>query len=174
MIFLPLPQGERKRRSKRLQQPVQIIALLLRPVHLGGAAAQLFQNLPCAGQIGGTRNLDAGIAQRRGAAPQRVLAPTRLLARALLSLVGQCLGALAQGIQGLVLGTAGIGEVLLAQRALGIAHRLAGFAQLLRRFAVHALQRILEFLFQVVLLFLQTLGAALLGIGLTLLLAEGF
>ena len=58
--------------SKRLQQPVQIIALGLGPAHLRGAAAQLFQNGARARQIGGTGNLDSGIAQGRGGAAQRI------------------------------------------------------------------------------------------------------
>src|SRR5882672_9366906 len=50
---------------ERLEQPVQIIAFLLRPVHLSGATAQLFQNLAGPGQIAGAGNLHAGIAQLR-------------------------------------------------------------------------------------------------------------
>jgi len=43
------------------------------------------------------------------------------------------LGALAQRLQRLVLGASGIVQILAAQRALRFPHRLARFAQLLRR-----------------------------------------
>ncbi len=94
-------------------------------------------------------------------------------ASTLLGLVGQRLGALAQRVQRLVLRASRVAQILAAQRVLRVTHRLARLAQFLRRLSVHALERILQFLFQVVLLFLQALGAAILGIGLALLLAEG-
>ena len=65
--------------SKRLQQPVEIIALSLRPVHLGGTAAQFFQDGAGARQIGLAGNLDAGIAQGHAiVAAQRIFAPAGL------------------------------------------------------------------------------------------------
>src|SRR4051812_37127674 len=60
-LTLSLSKGEF---SKRLQQPIQIIAFRLRPVHLRRAAAQLLQNLARFRQIGGARDFHARSAQR--------------------------------------------------------------------------------------------------------------
>src|SRR5580658_3073997 len=83
-------------KSKLLQQPVDVIQLLLRTAAFAGAFAQLLQNAARPGQVAGARQLDA-IGTRIAAAKRIFLAV--LLAIFLGLLLRQRIGALAQGVE---------------------------------------------------------------------------
>src|SRR5258707_11208718 len=131
--------------SIRLEQPVDVVELFLRPLLLAGAAAQLVQDLAAALALELERHLvDAGVdrvaviavgaAQRIAifATPFAFLDLGEVLAvarSALAHLLGHVAHALLQVVQGATLRARGLAGIAPLQRVLGLAHRTLGAAQ---------------------------------------------
>src|SRR5260370_28983174 len=139
----PLPQGERGRNRagndlKLPQQTLDVIELELRPLRVGEAPAQLLENAARALHVDLAGNFHAQIvaeivAAHRSAERVGVLLRARRPVAAglsgpapgpLLHLLGHALRALAQGFERAALGIHRAVGILLAERALGIPHRL--------------------------------------------------
>src|SRR5262245_13764793 len=131
--------------SEVLQQPLDVVELELRAEGFAEAAAQLFQDAAGALHVDLARHLDGGVvavvapaqrtaeriglllrARRPGAARLAVGAGALLL----LHHLGEALRALAHGIEGAALGIDRAVGIAVAELTLGIAHGLAGAAEL--------------------------------------------
>src|SRR5260370_2538690 len=150
----PLPQGERGRNRagndlKLPQQTLDVIELELRALRGGEAPAQLLENARRALDVDLAGNFHAQIVAEIVAAhrpAERIgvlLRARRAVATGLsgtapgplLHLLGHTLGALAQGFERAALGVDRAVGILLAERALGVAHGLFRAAERI----VHAL-----------------------------------
>src|SRR5262245_26165633 len=132
--------------SEVLQQPLDVVELELRPEGFAEPAAQLFQDAAGALHVDLARHLDGGVvavvapaqrpseriglllrARRPGAARLAVGAGALLL----LHHLRQALCALAHGVERAALGIDGAVGIAVAELTFGIAHGLAGAAELI-------------------------------------------
>src|SRR5262245_108670 len=139
-----LGEGRRRGASKILQQPLDIVEFELRAEAFAEAAAQLLENAARALHVDLARHLDGGVvpvvapaqraAERIGVLLRPRLAGTAGLAGAgphlLLHHLRQPLRALAHGVERAALGIDGALGIAVAERAFGVAHGLAGAAEL--------------------------------------------